>query len=94
MKKKRSAAFKFKVAITAVKGDQTTAEICDKYEVASSLVNKWKKALLEQGANVFDKQGQKQKNKEQQTETSQLYEKIGKLTIERDFLKKSWENYQ
>lgn len=95
MRKKHSKEFKFKVALTSLKGEQTVSEICQRYEVAASLVHKWKKELLESGAEIFDtkksKNGGKHTKAEQERQIDKLYQKIGKLTIERDFLKKSWD---
>lgn len=93
-KKKWSASEKFEIALLAIKGERTLSEICKRYTVAPSQVHAWKKQLVEQGMNVFAGAG---KSKAELTtadlerKQSQLYEKIGRLTIERDFLKKSWE---
>ncbi len=93
-KKKWSASEKFEIVMLAIKGERTLSEICKRYAVAPSQVHAWKKQLMEQGANVFAGGG---KGKTQSTTTdlerqqNQLYEKIGRLTVERDFLKKSWE---
>ncbi|MEI6187191.1 MAG: transposase [Alphaproteobacteria bacterium] len=54
MKKKlHSPEFKFKVAIEAIRGDNTTAELCQKYGVVSSQIFKWKKDLLDGGKQVL-----------------------------------------
>jgi len=85
-KKPHSPEFKFKVAIDAIRGDKTTAELSQEYSVVSSQIFKWKKALLEQGAEVF-----KNGTPTQSTESAQiekLHAKIGRLTIENDFLEK------
>jgi transposase len=91
-KKKWSAAAKFQIALLAIKGDITINEICTRYQVAPSQVHAWKKQLLEQGSQLFTK-GDKTRTAETadlEGKQRQLYEKIGQLTIERDFLKKSW----
>ena len=92
-KKKWSASKKFEIALLALKGETTLNEICKRYEVAASQVHAWKKQLLEQGADLFSKGENKlavaTANKREQ-EQGQLYEKIGQLTVERDFLKKAW----
>ena len=87
-KKPRSAQFKFKVAMAALRGKQTVTEICQTYEVASSLVHKWKKQLIDHGEAAFQPSDTSTTVKHQEKEMAQLYEKIGQLTIERDFLKK------
>lgn len=91
-KKKWSPSLKFEIALLAVKGEVTINEICKRYQVAPSQVHNWKKQLLEQGADLFSK-GSKSiitANNEFERTQNKLYEKIGKLTVERDFLKKSW----
>ena len=52
-KKPHSPEFKFKVAIEAIRGDKTTAELCSEYGVVNSQIFKWKKALLDSGKQVF-----------------------------------------
>ena len=93
MRKKYSESFKFKVALTAVKGEMTIAEICQRYEVAASQVHQWKKQLLENGASLFNTTRGRKPKVSDPKETDRLYKKIGQLTVERDFLKKSWESY-
>jgi len=94
-RKRHSASFKFQVALAAAKGEKTIAEICQDFEVAPSLVHKWKKELLERGADMFDeKRGPKVKMDEQDKKIQKLHEKVGQLSMERDFLKKNWEKYQ
>lgn len=91
-KKKWSPSKKFEIALLAIKGEVTINEICKRYQVAPSQVHNWKKQLLEQGADLFAK-GSKTttaSSKELERTQSKLYEKIGQLTVERDFLKKSW----
>ncbi|GAB4223487.1 MAG: hypothetical protein Tsb005_18710 [Gammaproteobacteria bacterium] len=54
--KKWSPAMKLKVALSALKGNCTIAEVCEKYHVAPSQVHAWKKMLLEEGAQLFENQ--------------------------------------
>ena len=91
--KKWSAAAKFEIALLAIKGETTLNEICKRYEVAPSQVHAWRKQLLEQGADLFSKHDKASETTaaELERKQSKLYEKIGELTVERDFLKKSWE---
>ncbi len=90
--KKWSAAAKLEITILVLKGDLTMNEICQRYQVAPSQVYAWKKQLLEQGAELFEKANKSKKKKEasdhERTQKT-LYEKIGQLTVERDFLKKT-----
>ena len=90
-KKQWSSSAKFEIALQAIKGEMTLNGICQRYKVAPSLVHKWKKQLLEQGGNLFEKRDKLENeavNKLKQHQ-SKLYEKIGQLTMERDLLKKS-----
>ena len=94
-RKKWPAAVKFEIALQMIKGEQTLNDICKRYEVAPTQVKAWKKQLVDQGAEIFSKAGAKAEvaNKTEH-EQSKLYEKIGQLTIERDFLKKAWGKFQ
>jgi len=92
--KKWSAAAKFEIVLLVLKGETTLNEICKRYEVAPSQVHAWKKQILEQGASLFTTKSDKAAEAtaiELERKQSKLYEKIGELTVERDFLKKSWE---
>jgi transposase len=91
-RKKWSPSAKFEIALLAIKGETTLNEICRRYEVAPSQVHAWRKQLVEQGANLFAKDDKATEAASADLEhmQRQLYEKIGKLTVERDFLKKSW----
>ena len=86
MKKTYSPGLKFKVALAALTG-QPIIDICRQYEVSDGLVHKWKKELKERGADVFS---QKKQNKavSNELEVSKLYQRIGQLSTEVDFLKK------
>ena len=89
--KKWSPAAKFEIALQAVKGEITLSELCKKYEVSPGQVHSWKKQLLEQGSQLFNKVDKAAKAVAEREEDQRLlYEKIGQLTVERDFLKKCW----
>lgn len=90
-KRKWSASEKFKIALIAIKNETTINDICKKYEVAPCQVHEWKKKVLEQGANLFVKNDKAAQAAVTDAEKKQnkLFEKIGELTVERDFLKKS-----
>jgi transposase len=89
--KKWSAAAKFEIVLQAIKNETPLNEICKKYEVAPGQVHAWKKQFLEQGSQVFNKVDKTAKlMTEYEESTKVLYEKVGQLTIERDYLKKCW----
>jgi transposase len=54
MRKTHNKDFKFKVAIEAIRGDLTIAQIVSKYQVAESLVHRWKKQLVDFGGDIFE----------------------------------------
>lgn len=85
IRKKHSDAFK--VAMEAVKGNRTTAELCSEYSVASCQVFAWKKRLLEGAAGLFAGNiGSTAKSEEEITDP--LLKEIGRLQVENAFLKK------
>ena len=89
--KKWSSAAKFEIALQATKGETTLNEICNHYEVCPSQVHAWKKQLIEQGEKIFAKANKSDRlSKDYEQKQHVLYEKIGQLTVERDFLKKAW----
>lgn len=85
MRKYHSADFKQRVALEALKEQHTLAELSKKHSVHVSQIQKWKDALHKASLEVF--QDKREKNTKNYEKTiSQLHEKIGKLTVERDFL--------
>jgi len=83
--KKHSAAFKLKVALKAIKGEKTMAELCSEFGIVASQIYAWKKQLEEQGESVFaDRRAADQKN-----EIDRLLRIIGQVTAERDFLSRA-----
>jgi transposase-like protein len=87
MRRKFSGTFKSKVALEAVKGDKALSELATKYEVHPNQISQWKKALLAGLPELFSDKRQK-KEKRSEDETAKLYEEIGRLKVERDWLKK------
>jgi transposase len=87
--KSYSKEFKFKVALEMVRGDLTIAEITSKYQVPKSVLSKWKKQLLDNGNEVFSRTktafGSSSNNSD---EIDKLYQAIGKLKVENDFLQR------
>ena len=89
MKRKRySNELKSKVALAAIKGDQTVNEIASEYGIHVSQVNRWKKEAIEMLPDLF---GNKAARKSQyiEKEKDRLYQQIGKLQVEVEFLKKN-----
>jgi len=88
MKRKRySKEFKAKVALEAIKGQKTANEIASEYEVHVSQINTWKKQLLESAPEVFGGKAERSAA-EHEAEKDRLYQQIGRLQVEVDWLKK------
>jgi transposase len=86
MKKTRtrhSPAFKAKVALAAVQEQESVAELVRRYKVHANVIYKWKRQLLDNAAQAFERDGDDSGTSEREGE---LLKKIGELTVERDFL--------
>jgi transposase len=87
-RKKYSKELKTKVALAAIKGNQTANEIASEFGIHVSLVNRWKKEAIDALPLVFG-EAQAKQSKEIEIERERLYQKVGKLQIELDWLKKN-----
>jgi transposase-like protein len=87
MRKNHDSAFKAKVALEAIKGEKTMAQISSEYGVHVNQIRQWRQKLLEEMPGVFSDRRQK-KDKEAEEMTSELYRQIGQLKVELDWLKK------
>ena len=84
-RRKHSPAFKAKVALEALKGQETVAQLAARYEVHPGQIQAWKKALAEGASGVFGN-GKDQKARNDSALIARLYQEIGQLKVERDFL--------
>ena len=82
-RRNHSPAFKAKVALEAIKGEQPIIEIAERFDVHPNVITKWKRQLLEGSPAVF---GEGEKEKEGEADVAKLHAKIGELTMECDFL--------
>ncbi len=86
-RRQHTAAYKFRVALEAVEGSKTISQLSSEYEVHANLIRAWKRQLLEDGPRVFARNGER-KQREQEAQEAELYEQIGRLKMELEWLKK------
>ncbi|MBS3777438.1 MAG: transposase [Bacteroidales bacterium] len=86
-RRKFSSKFKTKVAIEALQEKLTKQELAQKYQLHPNQIQKWKRAFLDNADQVFESDNAS--NKDPEKEQQKLYEKIGQLQVEVDFLKKA-----
>ena len=85
-RKKHTAALKAQVALAAFKGDKTVSELASQHDVHPTLIHAWKKQLLAGVANLFSN-GSKAAAEDHEAVQAQLYEQIGRLKMELDWVK-------
>jgi len=86
-RQKRSAGFKFKVAMEAAQGLKTVNQIASEHQVSPSQVSEWKKQLQSQGASLFEP-NQAGSQRQHEKKEAELYEQIGRLKMDLEWLKK------
>jgi transposase-like protein len=84
-RRNHSPAFKAKVALLAVRGELTVAELAKKFDLHPNLITQWKTQLLENAIAAFDGSSVKV----EEVDVQALHAKIGQLTLENDFLEKA-----
>ena len=80
-RRNHGSLFKAKVALEAIKGDQTLVELSERFEVHPNQITEWKKLLMERASEVFDKG-----KPSREPDVKELHAKIGQLAMENDFL--------
>jgi transposase len=88
-RRKYSAELKAKVALEALRGEQTLAELSARYNVHPNLIANWKKRARESLVDIFNGAGEK-RDAQHEAEIKELHAKIGELTVEKDFLSKAF----
>jgi len=91
MRKKFEAGFKAKVALEAIKGEKTLAELSSQYGVHANMITRWKQEMLEKLPGIFDKKAERRENAEEAEKVDKLYKAVGELKMENDWLKKKIE---
>ena len=85
-RKRYNPEFKAKVALAALKNEETMSELAARFGVHPTMIASWKRTLLDGAPDIFD-QGQKSR-KQTEEHVDELYKQIGRLQVERDFLSK------
>lgn len=86
-RKRFQASFKAKVALAAFKGDRTASELMSAFGVHATQISAWKKQLLDGAAEIFA-DGRQRESVDHESREAELYQQIGKLQMELDWLKK------
>jgi len=84
-RRNHTSAFKSKVALTAIRGEQTLSELAQQFDVHANQIKQWRDQLLEGALGVFER-GANPSNPEPDIDVKTLHAKIGELTLENDFL--------
>ena len=84
-----SAEFKAKVALEAIRGEQTIQDLASRYELHPNMITNWKRQAIDNMAAVFSA-GAERGNQADDAQIKDLHAKIGQLTVERDFLAKAF----
>jgi transposase len=93
MRKSYDSAFKAKVALEAVKGEKTMAQLSSEYGVHVNQIGQWQKRLLQEVPDIFSERRRKQEDETEEM-TAELYRQIGQLKVELEWLKKKSQQLQ
>jgi len=87
MRKKHDPAIKARVALEAIKGEKTAAQISSEYGVHPTQVTQWKQELIQRSAELFSKPDNSLSQQHEET-VDKLHKAIGEITMENNWLKK------
>ena len=92
MRKSHSKDFKAKVALEAIRNEASIQELAQKYDVHPNQISQWKKQLVDNVGDLFERTNKKNKDLEDvELKESELYKNIGQLQVENQFLKKKYK---
>lgn len=83
--------FKLKAVIEVLKGEKTATQLAGELEVHPLILSEWKKHFLEKGPQIFERAKKASKVNEEAKEKAELFEQIGRLKMELEWLKKKWK---
>ena len=86
-RKKYPKELKARVALEAIKGEKTIAQISSEYEIHSNMITKWKKQLKENISDIFIRKNEQEPDVERKIDN--LYKEIGRMQVENAWLKKN-----
>jgi putative transposase len=92
MRNTHDAAFKARVALEAVRGEKTMAQLSSEYGVHSNQIGQWKRRLVEELPGIFSGRGKRDTLEREELE-AELYREIGQLKVELDWLKKQFKSF-
>jgi transposase len=84
-RRQHNPEFKARVALDAVKGERTIADLASRHGVHPTMINQWKKALVEGAPDIFER-GRRKEPAVDETMVKELHAKIGELAVANDFL--------
>lgn len=88
-RKRYSAEFKAKIALEAIKGEQTITELGNHYGLHPNMITNWKRQAIDNLAETFSTKAERART-DDDPQIKELHAKIGQLTVERDFLAKAF----
>ena len=90
-RKQYSPEFKLRAVMEILKGEKTATQLAGELEVHPLVLSEWKKHFLERGAQIFERPRKASKVNEEAKEKAELFEQIGRLKMEIEWLKKKWK---
>lgn len=88
IKKQYPAQLKLKAVLEMLKGDKTRAQVASEFEIHPMVLSDWKRRFLKESVQIFEKPGKANSSNSSPKDRDELFEQIGRLKVENDWLKK------